>query len=166
MQKIYSNQLLSWLWKLCVWQVHWTPTDLGRICRPSHSDIQRDAASLVPPTKKVTYCQKHPVNILKIYCETCGEHICNDCIIRLHQGHNYDLVTDIFPRYNEEIASSLQPMKLWLAIVDKAIQTLDTRANEIDDQRTTVEAKSTKKSTACSKPLSSGEQNSLVIYIN
>ena len=101
----------------------------------SLSDIQRDAANLVPPSKKVTYCQKHPVNILKIYCETCGELICNDCIIRLHQGHTYDLVTDIFPRYKEEIASSLQPMKLWLATVDKAIQTLDTRANEIDDQR-------------------------------
>ena len=104
----------------------------------SLSDIQWDAANLVPSTKKVMYCQKHPLNILKIYCETCGELICNDCIIRLHQGHTYDLVTDIFPRYKEEIASSLQPMKpmkLWLATVDKAIQTLDTRANEIDDQR-------------------------------
>jgi len=87
------------------------------------------------------YCQKHPVNILKIYCETCGELICNDCTVCLHQGHNYDLVSDIFPRYKEEIATSLQPMKLWLAIIDKAVKTLDTRAKEIDDQRMTVEAK-------------------------
>ena len=106
----------------------------------SLSVVQKEAANLVPPTKKVMYCPKHRENILKIYCETCGELICNDCTIRLHQGHNYDLVTDTFPKHKEEIVSSLQPVKKQLATVGKAVQALDTRTKEIEDQRMTVEA--------------------------
>ena len=102
--------------------------------------VQKEAANLVPLTKKVMYCPKHSENILKIYCETCGELICNDCTIRLHQGHNYDLVTDTFPKHKEEIVSSLQPVKQQLATVNKAVQALDTRTKEIEDQRMTVEA--------------------------
>ena len=106
----------------------------------SLSVVQKEAANLVPPTKKVMYCPKHRENFLKIYCETCGELICNDCTIRLHQGHNYDLVTDTFPKHKEEIVSSLQPVKQQLATVNKAVQALDTRTKEIEDQRMTVEA--------------------------
>ena len=102
--------------------------------------VQKEADNLVPPTTKVMYCPKHPENILKIYCETCGELICNDCTIRLHQGHNYDLVTDTFPKHKEEIVSSLQPVKEQLATVNKAVQALDTRTKEIENQRMTTEA--------------------------
>ena len=77
---------------------------------------------------------------LEIYCETCGELICNDCTIRLHQGHNYDVVTDTFPKHEEEIVSSLQPVKQQLATVNKAVQALDTRTKEIEGQRMAVEA--------------------------
>jgi len=102
--------------------------------------VQKEEANLVPPTKKVMFCPKHPKNILKIYCETCGELICSDCIIRLHQGHKYVPVTDTFPKHRNEIVSSLQPVKQQLATVNKAIQALDIRTKEIEDQRMTVEA--------------------------
>jgi len=106
----------------------------------SLSDIQKEAANLVPPTRKVMYCLKHPEKSLEIYCETCGELICNHCTIRLHQGHNYDVVTDTFPKHKEEIVSSLQPVKQQLATVNKAVQALDTRTKEIEHQRMAVEA--------------------------
>ena len=105
----------------------------------SLNDIQQEATNFAPPTKKVMYCPKHPENILKIYCETCGELICNDCTIRLHQGHNYDVVSDTFPKHKEEIVSSLQPVKQQLATVGNALQALDTRTKEIEDQRMTIE---------------------------
>ena len=106
----------------------------------SFSDIQREAADLVPSKKKVTYCPQHSGKKLKIYCETCGELICNDCTIRLHKGHNYDLVTDTFQRHKGEIVSSLQPVKQHLATVNEAIQSMDTRKKDIEEQRVTIEA--------------------------
>jgi len=104
------------------------------------SDIQKEALNLVPPTTKVMHCTKHPEKNLEIYCEACEELICNNCIIYLHQGHKYDLVTNIFPKHREEIVSSLQPVVQQLAIVNKAFQALDTRTKDIEDQRMTVEA--------------------------
>ena len=106
----------------------------------SFTDIQREAADLMPSKKTVTYCPKHSDNILKIYCETCGELICNDCTIRLHRGHNYDLVTDTFQRHKGEIVSSLQPLKQHLATVNEAFQSMDTRKQDIEDQRMAIEA--------------------------
>ena len=106
----------------------------------SFSDIQREAADLVPSKKKVTYCPQHSGKKLKIYCETCGELICNDCTIRLHKGHNYDLVTDTFQTHKGEIVSSLQPVKQHLATVNEAIQSMDTRKQDIEEQRVTIEA--------------------------
>ena len=103
-------------------------------------DIQREAADLMPSKKKVIYCPKHSGKKLKIYCDTCGELICNDCTIRLHKGHNYDLVTDTFQRHKGEIVSSLQPVKQHLATVNEAIQSIDTRKQDIEEQRMTIEA--------------------------
>ena len=121
-------------------EIHHTWKELSTHQIASLSDVQQEAANLVPPTKKVMYCPKHPEKSLKIYCETCAELICNHCTICLHQGHNCDLVTDTFPKHKEEIVSSLQPVKQQLATVNKAVQALDTRTKEIEDQRMTVEA--------------------------
>ena len=105
----------------------------------SINDIQQEAANLVPPTKKVMYCPKHPGEKLKIYCETCGELTCNNCTILFHQGHTHNLISDTFPKHKEEIVSSLQLVKQQLVTVSEAVHALDTRAKEIEDQRMAVE---------------------------
>ena len=121
-------------------EMHETWEELATHQIVSTDVIEVEAANLVPPTKKVAHCPKHSENILKIYCETCGELICSDCTIRLHQGHNYDLVTDTFQRHKGEIVSSLQPVKQHLATVNEAIQSMDTRKQDIEEQRMTIEA--------------------------
>ena len=105
------------------------------------NDLQSEAASLISPTKgKVMPCKKHPENLLKIYCETCNELICNDCTIRLHQGHQYDLISDTFPKHKEELVNQLEPVKHHLATVNQALSNFDGRSVEIHDQRAAIQA--------------------------
>ena len=105
------------------------------------SDIQSEAASLISPTKgKVMPCKKHPDNLLKIYCETCNELICNDCTIRLHQGHQYDLISDTFPKHKQELVNQLEPVKHHLATVNQALHSFNARSREIHDQRAAIQA--------------------------
>ena len=107
----------------------------------SVSEVQSEAASLIPVKKKtVMRCEKHSQKKLKIFCETCQELICSDCTVRLHQGHQYDLVADTFPKHRDEILSHLQPVREHLDTVNEALQALDTRTNEITDQRMDIEA--------------------------
>ena len=104
------------------------------------NEVLADATKLLPPKKQVPRCKKHSSMELKIYCESCSELICSDCTVRLHQGHNFDLVGDVFPKHKEEIVSSLKPVRENLDKVNLALKVFDTRAKEINDQRETVEA--------------------------
>ena len=98
-----------------------------------------DVTNLVPPVKKVLQCSKHPDKQLDLFCETCEEMICRDCIVRVHRDHQYDLVRDAFPKHKDVIVASLQPVEQQLASVNKALEGLDTRCGQITDQRQTIE---------------------------
>ena len=106
----------------------------------SLEEVQTEATNLVRPKKQVSYCPRHPESILKIFCETCSELICIDCTIKLHQGHNYDLVADTFSKHKDEIVASLQPVKQQFSTVTKALHTFEERVREIEEQKTTTEA--------------------------
>ena len=103
-------------------------------------ELKDQAAKLISPKKMLPNCPKHPENALKIYCETCSTLICMDCTIRLHQGHNYDLLADVFAKHKEELVSSLKLVKQKLHTVQQALKAFETRAKEINDQRATLEA--------------------------
>ena len=84
-------------------------------------------------------CKKHPENVLKIYCETCNELICNDCTIRLHRGYQYDLISDTLPKHEQEILDQLEPVKQHLATTNEALHSFDARSKEIQDQRAAIQ---------------------------
>ena len=102
-------------------------------------EVRAQATNLIPPKTLVSFCPRHQESVLKIYCETCSVLICTDCTIRLHQGHNYDLVRDVFIKHKEEIVLGLKPVKEKIDKVQQALQAFDTRAKEINEQRVMVE---------------------------
>ncbi len=104
----------------------------------SIDDIQADASCIT--SSKVRYCSRHPDSVLKIYCETCKELICNDCTVRLHKEHQYDLVADNFPKHRDEIQAHLQPIREQLSLVNGALCNLDGEINEVRVQRLAIEA--------------------------
>ena len=72
---------------------------------------------------------------MDLFCETCEEIICRDCIVRVHRDHQYDLVQAAFPKHKDEIVASLQPVEQQLASVNKALDGMDTLSDTITDQR-------------------------------
>ena len=72
---------------------------------------------------------------MDLFCETCEEMICRDCIVRVHRDHQYDLVRAAFPKHKDEIVASLQPVEQQLASVNKALDGMDTLCGTITDQR-------------------------------
>ena len=94
-------------------------------------------ARVVPPKKKV-FCSKHLTKELDLYCETCEELVCRDCTVRIHQDHHYDLVTDAFQKHKDVLVASKQPVERQLDTVTKSLQQLDTRCQQITDQRETL----------------------------
>ena len=105
----------------------------------SLEQLTGDVINLVPPVQKSLQCSKHPDKQLDIYCETCEELICHDCIIGVHRDHKYDLVGDAFPKHKEVIVASLQPVEQQLATITAALEGLDARCGQINEHRQAVE---------------------------
>ena len=106
----------------------------------SLEQLKSDAAEMVPPAKKILYCSKHPGKELDLFCETDQELICRDCIIKTHRDHQYDLVSEAFPKHRDAVASHLEPVKQQLNTTDKAVQVLGTAEEQITEQRAAIEA--------------------------
>ena len=87
------------------------------------------------------YCFEHAEEELKLYCETCGELVCLQCVIQggKHHDHDHALLKVAFEKYKEEITSSLEPMEKQVMIVKNALAELNTRCGEISNQQAAIE---------------------------
>ena len=106
----------------------------------SLEQLKSDAAEMVPPAKKILYCSKHPGKERDLFCETDQELICRDCIVKTHRDHQYDLVSEAFPKHRDAIASHLEPVRQQLNTTDKAVQDLGAVQDQITEQRAAIEA--------------------------
>ena len=92
--------------------------------------------------KKVTlYCSLHQGKELEIYCETCEELICHNCIVSKHcrPEHKYVLVSDTFDKHKAEITTSLDKVEKKLSLTNEALDQLDVRSQDLDDQQAAIE---------------------------
>ena len=90
--------------------------------------------------KKVTlYCPLHQGKELEIYCETCKELICHNCIVKKHRDHHYDLVSDTFEKHKAEITTSVDKVEEKLGLTNEALEQLDVRSQDLDNQQAAVE---------------------------
>ena len=91
--------------------------------------------------KKVTlYCSLHEGKELELYCETCEELICHNCIVKKHRDHQYDLVTDTFERQKGEIVASLEPVERHLENADKILKQIEAQSKAAKAKRDAVAA--------------------------
>ena len=104
----------------------------------SLDEVARTAFQLPSIKPKITMkCSSHGKS-LKIYCETCHNLICSDCTVRIHRGHEYDLVSDTYAKHRQIIESSLQPVREQIVVVTDAVTNLIQREKKITHQGETV----------------------------
>ena len=78
---------------------------------------------------------------MELYCETCGELICNKCALKggKHFNHDYNELNVAFKEYKEEITSSLEPMEKQVMSIKKALALIEQCRGEISSQRAAIE---------------------------
>ena len=76
-------------------------------------------------------CPKHN-DPLKIYCETCHQVICRDCTFsKEHKTHNYELISECYPKHHQQIEASLDQVKHKIADLNTAVTHLDATEREV-----------------------------------
>ena len=53
------------------------------------------------------YCQIHPDEVLKFYCDTCNVLVCRDCVILEHVGHSYNRIEKVAEKEKVDLLASL-----------------------------------------------------------
>ena len=91
-------------------------------------DVATTASKLVPLKEQPTMeCSSHG-EPMKVYCDTCNKLICHLCTTaKAHRNHEYEPLTDAFPRHQQQIVDSLQQVKKKLAAITTAIQAVETQ---------------------------------------
>ena len=120
--------------------VHINWDDLSSHDVVSVAQLQSEVSKHVPPKKVTFMCSKHKDQQLRLYCETCEDLICHDCTVRVHKGHQYDLISDTFEEHKADIKASLGPIGKQKSIVKEKLKGLNTRHCEISEQRARLKA--------------------------
>ena len=91
------------------------------------------SASQLLPVKQEIKCSEHN-KPLEIFCETCQEVICQYCTLRVHKHHDYDLVTEYYPKQHKKLETSLKTVSDNITAVIDVLTALTDRENEIREQ--------------------------------
>ena len=111
------------------------------VCSPytlgSHNVPTTEGSKNIESRSRITYCFEHSEEQLKLYCETCGELVCLQCIMKdgKHHDHDYALFKKAFEKYKEEITLSLELMEKQVTTAKKALAQIDAHCGEASNQR-------------------------------
>ena len=72
---------------------------------------------------------------MKVFCETCQELICHSCTIRRHKDHNYDVVSDTFPKHRQDIKKVVEVVVKKMVALQDALTAITRREEEVTKQR-------------------------------
>ena len=102
-----------------------------------HSVLTMEELSKPENRKKINdkmYCNEHSGMELKVYCETCDQLICRDCMDFKHvkQGHSCVLVKDVANNYKELLASNGKAMEDALTEGNVFLQRLTLTTQQLD----------------------------------
>ena len=76
---------------------------------------------------------------LERFCETCEELICDDCTVKKHKDHDYDVIVDTYEKHQNMIMScSLQPLEHQMDRLSQNKTSLINRKKEITEQGETT----------------------------
>ena len=127
----YCKECTRFLCPTCI-SVHknWAPFANHKIA--SFDEVTNSSSELLPKKQEIK-CSTHN-KPLEIFCETCDKLFCQHCTVRIHRGHNYDLVSDWFPKHCQKLKTSLKSVSDKVTAVKDVLTALTDIENEIREQ--------------------------------
>ena len=52
---------------------------------------------------KSLLCQRHPQELLQLYCEDCEALVCRNCVLVKHKAHNFNFIDDVIKQEKEHL---------------------------------------------------------------
>ena len=90
--------------------------------------------SAIDSSDEMYQCSRHQSQSLDLYCESCQQLICRDCIVadRKHVDHEYGYVNEVIASHREDTKRKLHPAKQ----LKEDLSTAATRISNVKDEVT------------------------------
>ena len=126
------------------------------------ADLSKQGASVVAAKTaggRATYCATHtapnPFHELTLYCKTCKEAICRDCIVIDHKAPDHDFVflEQIVADQRAEVGALVQQVQVHHAASEAVVVLIDMEDAEVTARQATAaaEVKRRRLSTCCAR---------------
>ena len=117
-----------------------TPLPAGGVPRLQGAFYIHNLFVLQDALKTSDLCSKHPGKEVEFFCETCDKLICSHCLVSNHKFHQYDLVPELFAKQEKVIMDSLESVEEQIAVLERAVESVDARCAAVVEQKTAVVA--------------------------
>ena len=98
-------------------------------------DFVTTASQLLPVKEEaIMNCTDHN-KPLEIFCEKCQELICQSCTLQRHNYHYYNVVSDAFPKYQQDIKKVVEVVVKKMVSLQDALTAITRREEEVTKQR-------------------------------
>ena len=105
----------------------------------SIEELRRNAEENLPIVQpEPMRCKQHQEQ-LKIYCFTCNQLICRDCVLKVHKDHEFEFTSECAPQIKQALQEKLGPLQSTQAHIQDARKQLEQSENEITAQGTHLE---------------------------
>ena len=105
----------------------------------SIEELRRNAEENLPIVQpEPMRCKEHQEQ-LKIYCFTCNQLICRDCVLKDHKDHDFDFTSKCAPQIKQALQEKLGPLQSTQAHIQDARKQLEQSENEIISEGTHLE---------------------------
>ena len=105
----------------------------------SLEEVANTAYQLPLAKPEVTISCSYHNKPLERFCETCEKLICDDCTVKKHKDHDYDVVIDTYKKHQDILKkSSLQPLSQQCERLTRDMTNLINRKKEVAQQGETT----------------------------
>lgn len=111
--------------------MHTRTRDLSSHNFKSLEEIRQSGESMLVPVKRTYTCQKHPDEILKLFCFSCDVVICRDCTLMDHKDHAFNFVQEVVSSERETLRSEIEPFQGTLEKLQQARGEVERAQEEI-----------------------------------
>ena len=124
----YCKECAKFLCQECI-DVHKRFVSIADHNITSLDEVTTSASKMLPENQEIK-CSSHN-KPLEIFCGTCEELICQHCTVRIHRDHDYDLVSDCYPKHCQKLETSLKLVNDEVTAVTDVLTAFTDRENEI-----------------------------------
>ena len=93
-----------------------------------------DVLSVLP--EKFEMCPIHPTKPLELYCECKEMLICRDCIIKKHEDHDYDVISNVIYDERKILKETLPGIQQLVDEVENAVTRVKGRRKDVESRKT------------------------------